>query len=134
MVKPDGPPVSIKVWPAHIGLFELAVGTGNGFTVTTICALGPSQPLLLVWLTQYDVLPAVVVDGVGAVALPVPPVAAVYHNKPVPVAVNGTAVAFRQYTTGVVTVGGSTAAFTVTTITALGLSHATPLVVTVWLT
>ena len=133
MVKPDGPPVSIKVWPAHIGLFELAVGTGNGFTVTTICALGPSQPLLLVWLTQYDVLPAVVVDGVGAVALPVPPVAVVYHNKPVPPAVNAVAVAFKQYETGATT-GAPGNAFTVTTITALGLSHATPLVVTVWLT
>ena len=37
--------------------------------------------------------PAVEVDGVGAVALPVPPVAVVYHNNAVPVAVNGTAVA-----------------------------------------
>ena len=41
-------------------------------------------------------LPAVVVDGVGAVAEPVPPVGTVYHNKPVPVAVSGTAVAFWQ--------------------------------------
>ena len=50
-------------------------------------------------------LPAEVVNGVGAVELPVPPDAAVYHNKPVPVAVNADAVASLQYTTGVVTVG-----------------------------
>ena len=37
-------------------------------------------------------LPDVVVVGVGAVELPVPPVATVYHNKLVPVAVNALAV------------------------------------------
>lgn len=37
-----------------------------------------------------------VVDGVGAVVLPVPPVAVVYQSKLVPVAVRGTATAFRQ--------------------------------------
>ena len=42
------------------------------------------------------VLPTVVVDGVGAVADPVPPVGTVYHNKFEPVAVSGTAVAFWQ--------------------------------------
>ena len=49
-------------------------------------------------------------------ALPVPPVAVVYHNRFVPVAVSGTAVAFWQYVTGVVTVGARGAAFTVTVI------------------
>ena len=49
--------------------------------------------------------PAVAVDGVGAVALPVPPVAVVYHNNAVPVAVNGAAAAPWQYVTGVVPVG-----------------------------
>ena len=39
-------------------------------------------------------LPGVVVEGVGAVMLPVPPVAVVYHNNPVPVAVRGVAVSF----------------------------------------
>ena len=39
-------------------------------------------------------LPTVVVLGVGAVVLPVPPVAVRYHNKFEPVAVNGAAVAF----------------------------------------
>ena len=53
-------------------------------------------------------LPAVVVNGVGAVADPVPPVAAVYHNRLVPVADNADAIAFKQYTTGVVTVGAAT--------------------------
>ncbi len=72
------------------------------------------------------------VDGVGAVALDVPPLATVYQfNVPVPVAVNAVAVAFRQYTTGVVTVGAGAAGLTVTTIGVLGLSHATPLVVIV---
>jgi hypothetical protein len=37
-----------------------------------------------------------VVDGVGAVLDPVPPVAAVYHFKAVPVAVNADAEAFLQ--------------------------------------
>ena len=64
--------------------------------MTTITALGPSQPFAFVWLTQYEVLPAVAVDGVGAVALPVPPVATVYHSRLVPVAVNAVAVAFWQ--------------------------------------
>ena len=80
-------------------------------------------------------MPAVVVVGTGAVALDVPPVATVYQfSVPVPVAVKAVAVAFRQYTTGVVTVGAGGAGFTVTSICALALSHATPLVVTVWLT
>jgi len=82
-------------------------------------------------------LPAVVVVGVGAVALAVPPVAAVYQFSVPPVAavaVNALAVAFRQYTTGVVTVGAGVCGLTVTTISALGPSHATPLVVMVWLT
>lgn len=43
------------------------------------------------------VLPNVAVNGVGAVAEPVPPVAVVYHSKLLPavaVALNGNAVAF----------------------------------------
>ena len=36
--------------------------------------------------------PTVVVRGVGAVVLPVPPVAVVYQSKPVPVAVSAVAV------------------------------------------
>jgi hypothetical protein len=85
---------------------------GRALTVTVICALGLSQPI--VWLTQYEVFPVAAVDGVGAVVLPVPPVAVVYHNRFVPVAVSGTDVAFWQYVTGVVTTGASGTAFTVT--------------------
>ena len=65
--------------------------------------------------------PTVAVLGVGAVAEPAPPVAAVYHNKPEPVAVNAEAVAFWQYEIGAV-VGAAGAAFTFTTIAARGLS------------
>jgi len=42
------------------------------------------------------VFPRDEVEGVGAVALPVPPVATVYHRRFVPVAVSGIAVSFRQ--------------------------------------
>ena len=86
-----------------------------------IDALGLSQPLLD-WLTYQVVLPAVVVDGIGAVAVPVPPVGPVYHNKLLPVAVNAAAVTFWQYITGLLTVGAAGTADTLTTITALGLS------------
>ena len=58
-----------------------------------IGALGPSQPVT-VWLTYQVVVPGVVVDGVGAVAVPVPPVAVVYHSRLLPVAIKGIAVAF----------------------------------------
>jgi len=94
-------------------------------------ALGPSQPPAFVWLTQCDVLPTVAVDGVGAVELPVPPVATVYQRRVVPVAVIGTAGSFWQYVTGVVTVGAAGLEFTVTTICALGPSQPPALV---WLT
>jgi len=63
-------------------------GVGNANTFTVMEALGPSQ-LVMVWLTYQVLLPTVPVGGVGAVALPVPPVAAVYHNKLLPVAVSG---------------------------------------------
>ena len=75
-------------------------------------------------------MPAVAVDGVGAVAEPVPPVAVVYHSNPVPVAVSAVAVAPWQYVTGVVTVGADGVAVTFTTIDALGLSPQ----LEVWLT
>jgi hypothetical protein len=96
-----------------------ALTVGSPLTVTIISALGPSQLLPFVWLTQYEVLPGVVVEGVGAITLPVPPVAVVYHNSPVPVAVREAAVSSWQYVTGVVTAGASGKAFTVTTISAL---------------
>jgi hypothetical protein len=40
------------------------------------------------------VLPTIAVEGIGAVELPILPVAAVYHNRLVPVAVNAVAVVF----------------------------------------
>jgi hypothetical protein len=60
------------------------------------------------------VFPDTAVEGEGAVTLPVPPVAVVYHNSPVPVAISGAAVVPWQYVTGVVTAGASGMAFTVT--------------------
>ena len=63
---------------------------GPAFTLTVMEERGPS-PHPVTWLTYQVVLPTVPVDGVGAMDEPVPPVAAVYHNKPVPVAVKGTA-------------------------------------------
>ena len=71
-----------------------------------------------------------VVTGVGAVDEPVPPVAAVYQSKLVPVAVSGTAVVFWQYVTGVVTPGAAGVGLIVTVIEARGPSQ--PLVD--WLT
>ena len=59
----------------------------------------------------------------GAVALPVPPVEAVYHNKFTPVAVKAVALVFWQYTTGVVTIGAGGGATIVTVISARSLSQ-----------
>ena len=60
-------------------------------TVTSILALGPSQPLSDCE-TQKEVTPPAEVDGVGAITDPTPPVAAAYHKRLVPVAVSGAAV------------------------------------------
>ena len=68
-------------------------------------------------------VPAVAVEGVGAVALPVPPVETVYHNKLLPVAVNANAVAFWQYVTGLVITGATGMGLTVTLIGYPILSH-----------
>ena len=73
--------------------------------------------------------PVAVVNGVGAVEDPMPPVAVLYQNKLVPVAVKAVAVAFWQYVTGVVTVGAGVE-FMVTVIDARGPSQ----VAMVWLT
>jgi hypothetical protein len=128
-------PVPVAVSGAAVAPWQYVTGvviagtSGNEFTVTTISVLGLSQPT--VWLTQYEVFPDVAVEGVGAVELPVPPVEVVYHNRPVPVAVSGAAVAPRQYVTGDVTTGADGNEFTVTTISALGPSQ---LLAFVWLT
>ena len=119
--------VIVPVGTEQEGWVRETVGAdGKIFIVTTISALGLSQPI--VWLTQYEVFPESAVEGVGAVALPVPPVAVVYHNKPVPVAVSGVAVDPWQYVAGVVTAGARGEAPTITTISALGPSQLLPLV------
>ena len=76
------------------------------------------------------VVPTVVVEGVGAVEFPVPPVEFVYHNRFVPVAVRAIAVAFWQYITGEETVGDGVEAVTLTVIANLGPSQ----LLAVWLT
>jgi hypothetical protein len=53
------------------------------------------------------VVPAVVVEGTGAAARGLPPLAAVYHFNEVPVAVSAEAVIPTQYATGVVTTGAA---------------------------
>ena len=73
--------------------------------------------------------PVAVVNGVGAVADPTPPVAVLYQSKLVPVADKVVAVAFWQYVTGVVTVGAGVELM-VTVIDAIGPSQ----VAIVWLT
>ena len=80
-----------------------------------IAARGPSQ-VLTVWLTYQVTLPAVAVEGVGAVAVPVPPVGVLYHNRLVPVAVKAPEAAPWQYATGLVTAGaaGRATIFTIT--------------------
>ena len=63
----------------------------------------------------------VVVGGVGAALLPVPPVSAAYHKRLLPVAVNGVAVAFWQSATGLVTVGGGVTVLTATFVLAVAV-------------
>lgn len=75
-------------------------------------------------------MPAVVEEGVGAVEDPVPPVALVYHSKPVPVAESGDVGAAWQYVMEEVAVGAAGVGFTVTAMAVRGPSQ--PL--RVWLT
>jgi hypothetical protein len=79
-----------------VGFADVPFITGMGFTLTIIGALALSQgPATLTWLTYQIVVPTAVVDGVGAVAMPVPPVEFKYHSKEFPArgaAVKGTAV------------------------------------------
>ena len=80
---------------------DVTVGAaGAAVTITSICVLDPSHDVAVVtWLTQYDVVPAVAVDGVGAVDDPVPPVDVVYQSKVLPavaVALSAVAVAPTQ--------------------------------------
>ena len=59
----------------------------------SIFALALSQPLV-VCETQNELVFTVAVLGFGAVAMPVPPVAVVYHFKFEPAAVKGLDIAF----------------------------------------
>lgn len=57
-----------------------SVNAGMGKMVTVIWVLGPSQPVALFsWLTHHEVLPGVVVGGMGAEESAVPPVDVLYH-------------------------------------------------------
>lgn len=69
---------------------------------------------------------AVVVEGVGAVGVPAPPVAVVYHNKFDPPAVNVEGASYWQYPTGVVTVGAVGAAKTVNVTSVRSDTHELP--------
>ena len=76
-------------------------------------------------------MPRLLVDGVGAVVLPVPPLAAVYHLIDVPVAESAVGVASIQKFTGVEKVGFAGIALIVTTILERGPSQEKP---ELWLT
>jgi hypothetical protein len=65
--------------PAQISAGGLTVTTGELFTITSTFVLGPSQLLLLTWLTQKLTVPATAVDGIGAEGSAVPPVGVIYH-------------------------------------------------------
>ena len=71
------------------------VTTGSGLIVTVIGLLALSHPPT-VWLTYHVVLPTLVVGGMGAMGLPVPPVGVVYQSRLAPVAVKAVAVTLRQ--------------------------------------
>src|SRR5690606_20377218 len=95
------PPVMPRVILAfaHSSNPGVAVIVGvNSFSIVTVMfARALSQPAT-VCDTQYSCVPAVVVIGVGAVALPVPVNSSLYHNKLLPVAVSaGIPVASLQY-------------------------------------
>ena len=69
------------------------VGLAGGATIVTFIATRALRQPAIFWATQYVVTPSVVVEGIGAVKLPVPPVAVVYQIRvPVPVALSGPAV------------------------------------------
>ena len=73
---------------------SLTIGAaGIGCIVAVIFDLPLSQPLTLC-VTQYSCMPSVLVVGVGAVALPVPPVSAVYQSKFEPWAAKTSATSF----------------------------------------
>lgn len=109
-------------------LLATSGGAGCGLIVTTICALSLSQPLA-VWLTYQLKVPATLVDGVGVVADPVPPVGVVYHKRLVPTATSGLAISNWQYV-ALVGTGSCGLGYTIAFIGTRGLSH----VLRFWLT
>lgn len=77
------------VSPAQYTKAGVATGAaGVAFTVTDTGVRGPSQPLT-VCDTYHVMVPGIVVMGVGVAEVPVPPVALVYHRRPVPLAESG---------------------------------------------
>ena len=77
--------VKLRAVPWQMFALVVAGALGRATTVTTICARGPSHPVVVfIWLTQYEVVPAAAVEGVGAVVLAVPPVELVYHLRVFP--------------------------------------------------
>ena len=68
-------------------------------------------------------VPVVVVLGVGAVALPVPPEDTVYHKRLVPVALSADAAIPSHKLTGEVTVGAAGLALTLMVMGSLSLSQ-----------
>ncbi len=93
------------------------IGSNSSRIVTVIFARSLSQPFT-VCDTQDSCFPSSLVEGMGAVELPVPPTAAVYHFKLLPTAVKtGTFVASLQYCKSA-TVGAAGIGCTVTEVVA----------------
>lgn len=122
----------LAVPPRHSVTRKPTVGAeGVAYTITLISFLGLSQPDAEVCVTQKELAPVLLVLGVGAVVLKMVPVSELYHFKEVPLAVNGLAVAFEQYSTGELTVGAAGVGLTVTVMAVRGPSQPK---VFVWLT
>ena len=69
------------------------VRDGAGKVIMLMESRGLSHPVTD-WETYFFVVPAVEVDGVGAVGEPLPPTAVPYHFKDVPDAERGVALTF----------------------------------------
>lgn len=76
--------------PKQISCGSVNVGTTLGDTVTSICVLALSQDKTD-WDTHQLMVRGLAVDGVGAVGLPVPPLAVLYQRRLLPVAVRAAA-------------------------------------------
>ena len=122
--------VIVDVCPIHmvVGL-ALTVTVGFAFIVIVIDERGPSQlgDAVSFCDTYHVVVPAVVVGGVGAVVLAVPPVDTVYHCNVYPdnaVACNAVDVAPTQYSVVCAGITGAAGvALTVTVVLTDGEVH-----------